>query len=152
MILEIYGISQTPDKENYILVLQCRYCETCGKKYTDIYDESFKWCKPCQINDLKNNFMNWTSGNEIIDNLIQEMQLKIDTWNNMIFEWIPYSQFNNIKEISKDSNSATIYSALWKDGPLHWDQNQYRRHQDKEVTLKYLCGSQNVTNESLNEV
>ncbi|EXX69263.1 Sps1p [Rhizophagus irregularis DAOM 197198w] len=151
-IYEIYGLSQIPDTEIYILVLQCVCCERCEERYTNAYNESCRWCKPCQINDLKNNFMNWTSGNENIDNLIQEMQLTIDTSSDEIFEWIPYSQFNNIKEISKNSNSATIYSALWKDGPLHWDENQYRRYQNKEVALKYLCGSQNFTNEFLNEV
>jgi hypothetical protein len=32
-------------------------CEKCGKKY-------YMWCVSCQINDLKNNFGNWTIGNE----------------------------------------------------------------------------------------
>jgi hypothetical protein len=34
-------------------------------------DKKHKWCKFCHINHLKNNFTNWTSGNEIIDNFIQ---------------------------------------------------------------------------------
>jgi len=48
------------------------YCEKCGAYV------SYKWCKPCRIDNLKGNFTNWTSGNEKIDNVIQEMQLKID--------------------------------------------------------------------------
>jgi hypothetical protein len=128
------------------MVLYDEYCEKCGKQYTSTM---FKWCKPCQINDLKDNFTNWTSGNEKIDNLIQEMQLKINKHRDIIFEWIPYSQFNDIKEISKDG-SDTIYSAIWKDGSLNYDIfiNKYIRNQN-EVNLKYF---QNITDEFLNEV
>ena len=42
------------------------------------------------------------------------MQLKISDYNDLVVEWIPYNQFNNIKEIGK-GDSATIYSAIWKD-------------------------------------
>ena len=38
-----------------------------------------------------------TSGNEEIDDLIQEMQSKIDNQVDWVFEWIPYNQFSNIK-------------------------------------------------------
>ena len=91
-----YGISQNPDTKDYIIVLQDEYCEKCSEEYTDIKK---KWCKPCQIDYLKKNFTNWTSKNEKVDNFIQEMQLKINYYNNIIFEWIPYNQFDNIKEI-----------------------------------------------------
>ncbi|GBC07873.1 hypothetical protein RclHR1_07750001, partial [Rhizophagus clarus] len=45
------------------------------------------------------NFASWTSGNGQIDDFIQEMQLKS---KNLVFEWIPYSQFNRIKETGKN--------------------------------------------------
>src|SRR2546421_9736245 len=57
-------------------------CKECGEEYTDVVR---KWCKPCQINDLKTN---WTSGNKKIDNLIQEMQLKIDSHDDLVFEFV----------------------------------------------------------------
>src|SRR3954447_8111865 len=94
-------------------------CNKCGEKYTDI---DGKWCKPCQINNLKEKFTNWTSGNEKIDNFIQEIQLKISKWNDKVFEWIPYNQFSNIKEISRDG-FATVYSAVWSDGRLKYNKN-----------------------------
>ena len=86
----------------------------------------YKWCKPCQINYLKENFI--------------------------ICEWIPYSQFDSIKEISKDDLS-TIYSAKWKDGSLYWNKynKKYIRGSNKEVALKYSHNLQNI-NEFLNEV
>ncbi|PKY19389.1 hypothetical protein RhiirB3_523489 [Rhizophagus irregularis] len=37
-------------------------------------------------------------GNEIIDDSIQEMRLKINHYRDNIFEWIPYDQFNEIKK------------------------------------------------------
>src|SRR5687767_6324808 len=93
-------------------------CKKCGEEYTDIF---LHWCKPCQMNNLKGNFTNWTSGNEKIDELIQEMQLKIDSSFDIIFEWIPYNQFSDIKEIGR-GGFATVYSATWKDGPLEYDE------------------------------
>src|SRR6266498_2565562 len=71
-------------------------CKKCGEKYMSRYDAKYEWCKSCQINDLKKNFTNWTSENERIDNLIQEMQLEINEIDDMVFEWIPYNEFNDI--------------------------------------------------------
>ena len=132
------------------MVLQDEYCENCGKEYINI---RHKWCKLCQMNDLKKNFTSWTSGNERIDNFIQEMQLKISDFNDIIFEWIPYNQFNKIKEIGK-GGFAIVYSAIWKDGPLKYDVNKkmYTRVSNKKVALKCLNNSQNVTDKFLNEV
>ena len=81
------------------------------------------------------------------------MQLKRSSHNDMVFEWIPYNQFNDIKEISK-GDFATIHSAIWKDGPLQYNKKEYyiRESSDKEVVLKYLYNSQNITNEFLDEV
>jgi hypothetical protein len=124
-------MSQDPNTKDYIIVLQDRYCEKCGKKYVNTNN---KWCEQCQIDCLKANFTNWTSGNEIVDNLIQEMQLKIHHYKDIIFEWIPYDQFNNInKEVCDDG----FASAIWKDGPLDYIYNKYKRDPNKEVALKY---------------
>ncbi|CAB5350809.1 unnamed protein product [Rhizophagus irregularis] len=144
-ILKIYGISQNPHTKDYIMVLEVNseYCEKCDKKYTDIFH---KWCKPCQINYLKSNFTNWTSGSKIIDQRIQEMQLKIDSFDDIVFEWIPYNQFDNIKEIC-EYEYITIYSAIWKYGSLYYDSDrtEYTKKQfdkNKNVTLKLFCNSQ----------
>ncbi|CAB5381024.1 unnamed protein product [Rhizophagus irregularis] len=147
----IYGISQNPSTNDYILVLQDGYCEKCGEIYTDIKK---KWCKPCQINNLKENFVNWTSEDEKIDNFIQEMQLKINGINNIVVEWIPYNQFDNIKEIGTGGFS-TVYSAKWKDNILHYNasEKEYERYGNPNLTvaLKCLYDSQTITNEFLNE-
>ena len=126
-------------------------CKKCDKRYTYV---NWHWCNPCQIDNLKGNFTNWTSGNEKIDELIQEMQLKINRWNDIVFEWIPYNQFSDIKEIGK-GGFATVYSAIWKDGPLTYDKNTetyVKSSLRRKVALKCLHNSQNITNEFLNEV
>ena len=76
------------------------------------------------------------------------MQLKIDKYNDIVFEWIPYNQFSNIKEIGR-GGFATVYSAIWKDGPLRYnsDNEEYIRNSSKKVALKCLHKSQNITNE-----
>ncbi|EXX52777.1 hypothetical protein RirG_250110 [Rhizophagus irregularis DAOM 197198w] len=147
---EIFGISQNPHTKDYIIALQNNYsyCIKCNYKYTNIIQE---WCKQCETNKL---ITNWTSGNEKIDNFIQEKQLEIYSSRNIVFEWIPYNKFLDIKEVNKDDIS-TIYSAKWEDGPLKWNNysKKYIRNPKevelKELKLKY---SHNLVVEFLNEI
>jgi hypothetical protein len=137
------------------------YCKRCGEQYKYIrddyenhyrykIDEDHKWCKSCHVNYLKNNFTNWTSGNEIIDNFIQMKQLNIKTSYDLIFDWIPYNELVEIKEIGKGG----FFVAIWKEGSLHYDvvEKEWMKKSYKKVVLKYLSDSQNITDESLNEV
>ncbi|CAB5352620.1 unnamed protein product [Rhizophagus irregularis] len=110
----LYGISQNSDTGDYVFV----------QSYTI-------------------NMANWISGNEKIDEFIQEMQLKINDYNDIVFEWIPCNQFNEIKETGKNGQ-ITIYSAIWKDGPLHYQYSEYTRDSNKKVALKYLHNSQSI--------
>ena len=123
-----------------MVLLNERCCKKCGEENTNI---SLKWCKPCSINYLK---MNWTSGNEKINDFIQEKQSKIDGPLDNIFEWIPFNQFDVIKRIGEDSS---LYLAIWKDGPLYYYNEKWIRISDKKVVLKYV--SQNAI-EILNKV
>ncbi|GES91826.1 kinase-like domain-containing protein [Rhizophagus clarus] len=153
-LFKIYGISQHPDSNDYVMVLDyyqiCHqkiaksYCNTCIEKYIDTEQ---KWCRTCQIYYLRKYFRNY-GGNEKIDDFIQEMQLRINTSKDIVFEWISYDQFNDIKEIGK-----TVYSALWRNGPLisyYSNEKKWTGVQDKEVTFK-LCNSQNIINDFLNK-
>ena len=79
------------------------------------------------------------------------MHLKRASQYDMIFEWIPYNQLNDIKEINK-GDFATIYSATWNDGPLFYNYVEYKRKPGKKVALRCMHNSQNITNELLNEV
>ena len=126
-----------------VLQLRDKYCNRCNEKYTDA---KHNWCRPC----LKD-FTNLSGKNEIIDDFIQEVQSKIKSYRDIVFEWIPYDQFIDVKEIGK-GGFATIYLATWN-GPLKYDTNamKYRRYPDR-VALKCLHNAQNITNEFLNEV
>ena len=120
----------------------------CKKCKLGIYDG---WCEPCQVKHLKENFINWTSGNEKIDNFIQEMQLKINKHDDTIVKWILYNQFIDIKEIGKDDDFATVYLAIWNDPPLYF-KKEWIKDSNFKVALKSLNNSQNMIDKFLNEV
>jgi hypothetical protein len=113
-------------------------CEECGNEYT-----FGNWCRPCQINSLKNYAT--ISNNEKINDFIQKMQSKIVHFEDIVFEWIPFNQFNSIKKINGFTN------AIWKDGPMRFNflNKNYERVQNTKVSLKY---SQNIIDKFLNEV
>jgi hypothetical protein len=70
------------------------------------------------------------------------------------FEWIPYDQFENIKEIGR-GGFATIYSARWKDGNLesyNEEFHEFSRHRNFQVVLKCLNDSKDISESFLHEV
>jgi RNA polymerase subunit RPABC4/transcription elongation factor Spt4 len=145
----MHGISQNPDTKDYFIVLQDKYCEKCGE-YTN---KRIKQCESCHTNYFGNEFKNWTSGNEIIDDIIQEIQL--NSFNDKIVEWIPYNQFINIEEIGKIvDKTTTIYSALWNNGPLHYNEykKEWIKNPNLKVILKCFRDSQDIFDKLLNKV
>ncbi|GES76356.1 kinase-like domain-containing protein [Rhizophagus clarus] len=145
----LYGISQDPDTKNYIII-QDEYCKNCGEKYIDVIHGLYN---PCKMDHLKKNFINWTSENKTIDDFIKKAQLNNNYFNNT-FEWIPYDQFDDIEEIGK-GGFATVYSAIWKNGPLYYDNKKKKWLRNygvnKKVALKCLHDSQNFTDKFLHE-
>ncbi|GBB94225.1 hypothetical protein RclHR1_23130002 [Rhizophagus clarus] len=145
-----HGISQNPSTKDYILVVSSKhyrkYCEECNKEYVKLEHD---YCESCIIKYLENNFINWTSGNEKIDDFIQKKQLKICIKKSAIFEWIPYDDFIDIKEIGDDC----LTNAIWKKGPLYFDVNEMKwmRKSYEKVCLRYLYNLQNVTDEFINK-
>ncbi|CAB4407562.1 unnamed protein product [Rhizophagus irregularis] len=79
-----------------------RICENCQ-------DECLAtlYCEHCVRNYLKENFSNWTSGNNDIDNLIQICQKETLKPNNIV-EWIPYNNLQNVKYLTKGGCSEFI--------------------------------------------
>jgi hypothetical protein len=142
-------MSQNPDTKDYILVFSDNYfnyyCKMCGNKYESSY---YKWCKLCQVNQLKNDFTNWTSGNVKIDDFIQKKQLKVNNYDDTIFEWIPYNKFINLEEMGDNC----LTKVMWKGGPLCFEKERYIKKSYKKVCLKYLHNSQDINDEFLIKV
>ncbi|CAB4443811.1 unnamed protein product [Rhizophagus irregularis] len=90
-------------------------------------------------NYLKENFSNWTSENEDIDDLIRKCQTESYAPNGII-EWIPYNNLRNITYLTKGGYSE-IYTADWIDGEYFQWNNQERklkRFGKQQVILKRL--------------
>jgi hypothetical protein len=109
----------------------------------------------CYAEHFKQDFKNWTSGNNDIDKFIQDTQLLSHDDAKKALEWIPYNRFYNVKYIAKGGFSK-VYKANWSYGKIsHWDnkdQNWKRDGQNMEVVLKSLNNSKNITSEFINEV
>ncbi|CAB4444217.1 unnamed protein product [Rhizophagus irregularis] len=95
-----------------------RICENCNQECL-----ATLYCEYCVRNYLKENFSNWTSGNDDIDNLIQKCQM--ESLNpQMIVEWIPYNNLVNINYLTKGGFSE-IYTADWINGFYEkWDSEK----------------------------
>ncbi|CAB4409579.1 unnamed protein product [Rhizophagus irregularis] len=125
------------DFDDYKLLLNKgtkRICENCN-------DECLAtlYCEHCVRNYLKSKFSNWTSGNNDIDNLIQQCQMETIAPNKIV-EWIPYNKLQNIKYLTKGGCSE-IYTAYWIDGDYdEWDskEKQLKRTGEIQVILKKL--------------
>ncbi|GBB91326.1 hypothetical protein RclHR1_18550001 [Rhizophagus clarus] len=124
-------------------------CKKCNQT-----DENYKWCKVCNAKRFQQNFINWTSGNNDIDKIIQNSQLFANN-PEKVLEWISYDRFYSIKYIAK-GGFGEVYKANWIDGFItNWDiekQNWKRICQNKDVALKSLYNSRNVTMEFLEEI
>ena len=124
-------------------------CNEC--KQPKIYID---WCRTCNAKHFQQNFKNWTSGNDNVDELIQKTQLKAKSQYEVL-EWIEHDRFENIEHLA-EGGFGTVYKAIWKDGPiLEWDSknNQWKRIKTSyAVALKCLHNSQNITPEFLKEV
>jgi hypothetical protein len=146
--------SLTNDEKNFAI-----------KKYNDIYDKNkikynsgtrricencnqeclaTLFCEYCIQNYLKANFSNWTSGNNDIDKLIQNCQIKT-LHPQTIIEWIPYNNLQNIEYLISGGISE-IFTAFWIDGKYdEWDSKDQKltRIGGQKVILK---GLENVDN------
>ncbi|PKC66443.1 hypothetical protein RhiirA1_535611 [Rhizophagus irregularis] len=94
---KFYGITQDPKTKNYMVVLACEECNyVCNTLH-------FQW-----------NFINWTSGNDDIDEFIRDTQLLAHSSPKVFekaLEWIPYHSFYDVKLIDEE-----MYKANWIDG------------------------------------
>jgi hypothetical protein len=117
-----------------------RICEICSEECL-----ATLYCEICVRNYLKAKFSNWTSGNSNIDDLIQKCQMKTLA-PDMIVEWIPYNNLQNIKYLT-EGGCSKIYTADWINGRYYkWDSEK------QLLTRQFLNSSQNVVLKRLENV
>ncbi|GET57245.1 kinase-like domain-containing protein [Rhizophagus irregularis DAOM 181602=DAOM 197198] len=125
-----------------------RICENCNQECL-----ATTFCELCVRNYLKANFSNWTSGNDMINNLIQECQMKTLAPNGIV-EWIPYNNLQNIEYLTKGGFSE-IYTADWINGNfIEWDskKQQLKRFGKHIVVLKKFEKFENASQNWFEEV
>ena len=131
-------------EENYHYNDKCKEC-------FQVISRGFG-CESCTRKHFQQDFDKWTSGNEGIDKLIQDIQLTEYFYG--ILEWIPYNKFNDIKYIA-EGGFAKVYSATWTDGKIKkWNQksNDWKRGGPIKVALKVFSNSSNLSEDFINEV
>ncbi|PKC15192.1 kinase-like protein [Rhizophagus irregularis] len=124
-------------------------CKDCSRINEDLND-----CLFCKPERFQRDFNKWTSGNKIIDKLIQDNQRIAVEKYDLLLEWIPFNKFTNIKYIA-EGGFAKVYSATWIDGQIKkWSQlnNNWRRNGPLTIALKILNDSENVSDDFLNEL
>ncbi|GBB98957.1 hypothetical protein RclHR1_33730001 [Rhizophagus clarus] len=123
-------------------------CGECNEPGTGKY-----WCQPCNAKRFKDNFKNWTSGNKVIDEFIQQSQLNAVHCFKCL-EWIPFEKFQNVTYIA-EGGFGKIYSAEWPEGIIiYWDiENQkWARYSYDKYALKSLNNSSDICSDFLNEI
>src|SRR5687767_12908765 len=111
-------------------------CPTCYR-----YNTYVAWCQSC---DPKLLTEGWTSGNETLDELIKNTQLKATEYDNDNYlQWVPYNDLTNI-EVLDESDFAILSKAIWLNGYKYTNYANKRKSKDGIVVLKKLHNSPNI--------
>ena len=137
------------DDQNLLFLKGPKYqCDICGKEgYT------ISFCEHCARETLQSKFSTWTSGNDVIDNVIREAQIK-DPTPGCIIEWIQYEDLSNVKYFA-EGGCSKIYTATWTKGffeKYEKEKKEFIRSIPQVVILKQLDNSHNPDKEFLKEV
>src|SRR5215213_3661455 len=115
---------------------ECNYCKS--TRYSD------RFCEGCISLQLQSLSTTWTSGNNIVDNFIQQCQMK-SSLPNYILEWIPFEQFKKVTKLAEGGFSS-IYTATWIRGQINdynENKNEFSYLRKQEIVLKSLNDSSN---------
>ena len=128
-------------------------CKECSQPNTGNKYNAYPWCQSCNSKHFQQDFNKWTSGNKEIDEFIQNFQSNA-TYYKEVLEWIPYEKFSDIEYLAK-GGFGTVHKAKWIDGIIeYWNtsQNKWVRFTNRNIVLKSLNNSQNITTDFLQEV
>ncbi|CAG8542781.1 2475_t:CDS:2 [Paraglomus brasilianum] len=136
---------------------------TCPLIFTpDSVPQHPTWCQQCMINEFRDNFSSWTSGNEFMDAFIRRSQLRARN-SHAYAEWISFEEFEDVKFIGLGGFGA-VYEAVWTTGPK-WTwvvenvevegramKARWQRMGPRKVILKHLNSSRDIGPKSFNEL
>ncbi|RIB14893.1 kinase-like domain-containing protein [Gigaspora rosea] len=108
-----------------------RQCEICKHS-----THAKRYCEHCIRNYLRQHFKDWTSGNAMIDKIIQDCQQQTQQPHRVI-EWIPFVNFKSVQRLTENS----VYTAFWNNGSFaNWniEKQLLERHGGHPVTLKKI--------------
>ncbi|RIB10556.1 kinase-like domain-containing protein [Gigaspora rosea] len=124
-------------------------CNICGKPKTDN-----KWCKTCNSGRFKEQFGNWTSENEAIDNFIKETQLNAMS-SDQVLEWVSFEKEIFGVEYLAKGGYGSVYNAKWRSGHIKYYDDKakkWRRSGETEIILKSIKDSKDVNEEFFEEI
>jgi hypothetical protein len=124
-------------------------CSECNRQRT-----APMWCKRCDVLSLKRDFVNWTSGNNDIDNFIRYTQYNAKQVMDYL-EWIEFDQLELVTNHNKRGAFSSVYTAVWLEGPrgiLDEEADTIARSGPIKVVLKRLDNSMNISKEYMKQV
>ncbi|CAB4446001.1 unnamed protein product [Rhizophagus irregularis] len=87
-------------------------------------------CDNCLHIILYDKFSSWASGNELIDNFIQETQL-FSSYERYP-EWVPYNSLSQIEKIG-EGGFGTVFSVTWSWGIKSLEEEGYDKTKEKTL-------------------
>ncbi|CAG8679343.1 2783_t:CDS:2, partial [Dentiscutata erythropus] len=107
-------------------------------------------CEYCIRSYLREHFKDWTSGNSVVDKIIQDCQQRTQQPYRVI-EWIPFECFKFVKRLTENS----IYIAFWNNGSFaNWniEKQLLERLGGHPVVLKILKDSDNYNSKWIRKI
>ncbi|KLL04845.1 MAG: hypothetical protein MRERV_1c097 [Mycoplasmataceae bacterium RV_VA103A] len=117
------------------------FCQKCQQINTNN-----NWCQSCADKNWQKNIENLT-GKEVIERFIERQ--REERYSDL--KWIPYEKFASIEHLA-DGGFSKIYKAKWQGKEGEWNSKKQKYENYKEVVLKFLNNSQNITLEFLSEI
>ncbi|GBB90154.1 hypothetical protein RclHR1_01700017 [Rhizophagus clarus] len=109
----VRNIERNKERDKSGKPMTCEYCNS--TRYSERY------CVNCIRKYLTSQFGKWSSGDRVIDEFIQNIQLQASV-PPFILEWIPPDQFEDVAYLTEGGFSK-IHHAKWKRGPImDWDE------------------------------
>jgi len=124
---------------------ECKKCRS--TRYSN------KFCENCISLHLQSLFNTWSSGNYVVDNFIQQCQIK-SSLPTQIMEWIPYDQFYDVKKLTEGGFSS-IFTATWTKGTIvdyDEEKKEFSYFGKMGIVLKCLNNSSDPGKSFFNEV